>query len=692
MYLNDNYKYAVKKFSKKEKMIVAKHVFIAFMITASLVLLNYSSFHDFHITVELFASIISFCILIVAVNTYQISENDFFMFLGIGLMCAGSLDLIHTFSYSDMNILRNVNFNTPAQFWVAARAIELITILVSTIFINKRIKKSNYYMIAAAYIAYFAFVILAILKYNIFPVFRIEGQGLTAIKIFTEYALSAGFLISFIIFFKERKYMDKMLSIYIAISLLLKIPQGICFTLYADNTDFAFFFGHILKIISYYFMYKAIIVNGLQRPLDMFITDLDNADIQKRLLEEAILRNDECYDLTINHSDDGIVILRDDKIIFANSTAASLIGAKDTFEIIGKEPYNFMDDELASKMKIKYKRMLNDKNKLPFEELRLLRLDGIETYMECSSNYFIFRGIPAILTILRDMGPQKEINSLKNNIMESEKRLSQSQEYNKFLTEFFSNISHELKTPLAIILGTIQLVSVLRKEEQCGIEKDKLNSYIGTMKQNTYRLIRLVNNLIDTSKYDSGHLNLKLRNYNIVSVVENICQSVNEFVNSKGIRMSFDTNEEEKVMAVDADQIERIVLNLLSNAVKFTDKGGEILVYFEDMVDFVRISVKDTGIGIPEDKQKIIFDRFGQVDRTFTRNREGSGIGLSMVKTLVELHGGSISVKSKIGEGSEFIVELPVKIIEEEEDDFSLEFENKVDKINIEFSDIYTSE
>lgn len=199
-----------------------------------------------------------------------------------------------------------------------------------------------------------------------------------------------------------------------------------------------------------------------------------------------------------------------------------------------------------------------------------------------------------------------------------------------------------------------------------------------------------MNNLIDISKSDVGYLKLNMHNFNIVSIIEDITLSVCEIYKINGIRIVFDTNTEEKIMAIDCDKIERIMLNLLSNAVKFTDKGGAVTVTLTDMDEYVQISVKDTGIGIPEAKINHIFNRFEQVDKTFTRKREGSGIGLTLVKSLVELHGGNISAKSKINEGSEFIFNLPATIVESDETLTESTFDSKVDKISIEFSDIYS--
>lgn len=167
--------------------------------------------------------------------------------------------------------------------------------------------------------------------------------------------------------------------------------------------------------------------------------------------------------------------------------------------------------------------------------------------------------------------------------------------------------------------------------------------------------------------------------------------SVAGFVEDKGLDFIFDTEVEEKSISCDPDKIERIMLNLLSNAVKFTDKGGSIFVNIYIKDNKVYISVKDTGIGIPSNMKDLIFDRFVQVDKAISRAREGSGIGLALVKSLVEMHKGNIYVNSKLGEGSEFIVALPDTMLNESEkiENSVSTVENQVERINIEFSDIY---
>ncbi|WP_411680991.1 ATP-binding protein [Clostridium thailandense] len=286
----------------------------------------------------------------------------------------------------------------------------------------------------------------------------------------------------------------------------------------------------------------------------------------------------------------------------------------------------------------------------------------------------------------------KQVEELSENFEENKRILSEVLEYDKIKTEFFANISHELRTPLNVIWSSIQLLQSISSNRN--INEYDINKYFTIMNQNTLRLLRLINNLIDTTKIDGGYLSLNLSNGNIVYVIEEITLSAASYIESQGISLVFDTEVEEKYMAFDADKIERIVLNILSNAIKFTDRGGSILVNIYDLDDKIKLSIKDTGIGIPEDKLESIFGRFAQVDRSLSRKSEGSGIGLSLVKSLVELHSGVVYVKSKLEEGSEFIIELPVKLVEEEKEKeleqcYTDSTSKYIERVQIEFSDIY---
>lgn len=299
----------------------------------------------------------------------------------------------------------------------------------------------------------------------------------------------------------------------------------------------------------------------------------------------------------------------------------------------------------------------------------------------------------SLVTILWNTQIIKDEEGTIKNVIGIGLDITKRKNEEKILTEFFANISHELKTPLNIIFCSIQLTDLYNKNSP-NDNNLQFSNCKKSIKQNCYRLLRLVNNLIDITKHDAGFLELSMEKCNIVNLLEDISLSVIPYIQSKGLELVFDTDIEEKIMYCDPDKIERIVLNLLSNAIKFSSAPGIIYIYLKDMGDFISFSVKDTGIGIKEDQLNIIFERFKQVNKSFTREQEGSGIGLSLVKALVELHNGSIEVNSSYGEGSEFIVNLPSNMnfcankAETLNDKHISQYSN-AEKVTIEFSDIY---
>lgn len=243
------------------------------------------------------------------------------------------------------------------------------------------------------------------------------------------------------------------------------------------------------------------------------------------------------------------------------------------------------------------------------------------------------------------------------------KAKDKAEEINRLKSYFISNISHELKTPINVILCAAQLLES-KKVDNYNINNK--NNTIDIIKDNSYRLIRLINNIIDVEKGEVEELTLNLKKDNLVSLIEDIVTSVIPYAKRKELNLIFDTEEEEIIMDMDIEKIERIILNLLSNAIKFSNENGNIYIRIMLNNDDVDIVVEDEGIGISKDDIPYIFDKFIQVDNTFNRKNEGSGIGLAIVKSFIEIHNGKIMVESQVGKGTKFIVKLP-KIINNED-------------------------
>lgn len=249
---------------------------------------------------------------------------------------------------------------------------------------------------------------------------------------------------------------------------------------------------------------------------------------------------------------------------------------------------------------------------------------------------------------------------LNNKLYENKKLYKRLIEAEQYKNNYFVNLSHELRTPLNVILSIEQLIRSLVKSGKA-IDNNKMEGYMNTLGGNSKRLLNLINNIIDTSKIDSGSYKLNKEETDIVSLVEDTALSMVELARAKGIELIIDPEVEELTINCDKLDIERCIVNLIGNAIKFTESKGTITVSIDKLEDNVKISVKDTGVGIDEKHHKSIFDRFGQVYDVSSEEFGGSGLGLTLTRNLINLHGGEIKVFSKAGEGSEFIILLPIK-------------------------------
>ena len=279
------------------------------------------------------------------------------------------------------------------------------------------------------------------------------------------------------------------------------------------------------------------------------------------------------------------------------------------------------------------------------------------------------------------------------SFIKDKKNLKHAVEIESLKTEFFANLSHEFKTPLNIILSTVQLVMNYIEVNNEYPDYNMFNKCLSNIKQNSYRILKIANNLIDMSKIDGNFYSINMGNYNIVEVVENIVQSLAEYMKDNKRNIIFDTMEEEIITACDPDQIERIILNLLSNAMKFTSHGGNIYVDMEvnDRCNKVIIKISNDGEKINFEDRLRIFERFTQSESLLTRRAEGTGIGLTLVKSLVKLHNGEVYVNTEFEEGTQFCIELPIRKMKNFKNNNVREksIVSKVEKFNIEFSDRY---
>lgn len=245
---------------------------------------------------------------------------------------------------------------------------------------------------------------------------------------------------------------------------------------------------------------------------------------------------------------------------------------------------------------------------------------------------------------------------VRNQLKLQEVETNSLRELDQLKTEFFDNISHEFRTPLTLIMG--QLESSIPD-----VDSDLIKQKLRSAQSNSHRLMSLINQLLDLSKLESGKMELKLEEQELIGFLKNLFHAFEQMAKEKDISLAFHSQMEELPMVFDPDKVEKMVINLLSNALKFTPEKGKVMLEVNQAdPQYVQISVRDTGPGIAAGEQDMIFDRFYQADGSSTREHEGSGIGLSLVKQLAHIHKGRIELESQKGKGSCFRLFLPVNL------------------------------
>ena len=367
-----------------------------------------------------------------------------------------------------------------------------------------------------------------------------------------------------------------------------------------------------------------------------------------------------------------IALDKDGNIIFLNLTAKKYIGDIDfkqkkiNYASLVSNPDQRENFEAKINEKIRYSISIDEGKTIEIESITLKIKD---------------KEISKVDKIILARNPG-ESNKYNNLLLEYDK----FKEHERIKNNFIINLSHEFITPINVIFSVIQLlenVDISDKDQLVSI----YSKYKKPVKVNCLRIYRTINNIIDTLRLDYENIEMNFKNINIVELVEEIVTYIAKYSNN--INIIFDTEFEEKIVSCDLSKIVKVITNILANAIKFSPNNSEIHINIKCEDSMIIIECIDNGIGISEEMIENIFEPFLQVDNSLRRASEGSGMGLSIAKKLIELHNGSISVESKLGIGSIFRIILPDNCLESSHDNISKIYEVNSKEIDAELSDIY---
>ncbi|BEP29628.1 ATP-binding protein [Helicovermis profundi] len=385
--------------------------------------------------------------------------------------------------------------------------------------------------------------------------------------------------------------------------------------------------------------------------------------------------------ITFDNYSEGLLLLKNKKVdlvIMPETTGKALIRDEGYSNLLISKKHIFLENYFFT-VKNENTALLDELNK----QILLLQKGTFisETNSKWISNiqvnsinysYLKYFNIIIFLTIIYILYLIYKSNSLKNTVENKEFKINEQKEINEELlsellkhekvkNDYFINLSHELRTPLNVILGATQLSETYIKKENYTKLIENAAYHNSIIKNNGYRLLRVINNIIDINKFDIDEYVINIDFVDIVYILEEIINSTKQYVNMKNLKLNFTSDIDEKIIQCDPFEIDRVFMNLLSNAIKFSKIDGEIWINIYDESEGIKIVFKDNGIGIPKEKQSSIFKRFSQVDNNLNRAHEGNGIGLYLVKSIINLHGGTIELESEENIGTTFTIFLPTK-------------------------------
>jgi PAS domain S-box-containing protein len=345
------------------------------------------------------------------------------------------------------------------------------------------------------------------------------------------------------------------------------------------------------------------------------------------------------------------------KIILVNNAYAKGLGTT-VDKVIGKTDFDIFPKNRAKIMQKDDLWVIKNKKPIIDKVERATRPDGQDNYVTTTKiPRFNKNGVViGLIGITRDITRRRRLEQLEEDKDQMQRKIQSLKEINQLKSEFVSIVSHELRTPLAIIN---QVVMVLL-DELAGPLNERQKDVVIKAKNSVNRLSNMVNKLLDVSRMQRGVLELHYGLINLNSLLRDFGDSFEGLAQKKGITINYDFCQEDINLFCDPERVSQIISNLIDNAIKFTEEKGTITIELRKFETKIRVGILDEGIGIAANKTNKIFDKFSQVSGFARSNKEGVGLGLSLVKDLVERHNGKIWVKSKLGVGSKFYFTLPL--------------------------------
>jgi PAS domain S-box-containing protein len=630
-----------------------KHIILVPLLLIVISMFYYVSTFNFllvHTLIELTGIIVATTIFIIGWNTREFTKNNFMIVLSIGYFVVALISLIHVLTYAGMNIIPNTIFDIPTQLHLFARYFESFTLLLAIMMTNYR-KNVAYLPILISTIIITSIVVTGIFM-GIFPKSFIEGEGITLYKIISEYIIIGILLITCFILYNHKKRFEKDIYRRLITALSFTIISELFFTLYRDPYSFTNYMGHIFMLFSVFSIYLTNIQGTLTRPYQILFNhvteyagELSNKNDELRVKDFAIESSFNAIVLTDIHG----------YPMYVNRACVNLLGYQSNEDIIGLSPDAiFVDSNMKETIKNHLLQQGSWYGEVVIRKGNGEAMDGLMTV-----NYIQGQdGKPlSIMATFIDITDRKKTELA---LLQAKK---EAESANEAKSSFLANMSHEIRTPMNGIIGFLHLL------ENTNVDPNQL-SYINSIKISTDTLLSLINDILDMSKIEAGKIELEMIPIELNKTIQNAVIPFLARIDEKDLEFDIQIDPQlPRFVICDPIRLRQIIGNLISNAIKFTDYGViNLTVHYCGLKDDhhqIKFSVKDSGIGMSKDALKRIFQPFSQADISSTRKYGGTGLGLTICKSFIEMMGGTIYAESELSKGTTFIFSLSLPAVKD---------------------------
>lgn len=719
----------------------------------------------FHSLVEVVTIVVAGLIFLITLSARKILDNNFVLIMGAAYLSIGIFDLLHTFSYSGLNVFPGADANLPTQLWLAARYTESLSIFAGLFLINYKFKFHNIFLV---YYFFTAFVLLTIFYWQFFPTTYINGQGLTGFKIYSEYFITIILIVSLFALYSQRKKFNNSIYLFLTYSIAFTMLAEIVFTLYFSVISSWSMLGHFFKLISFYYIYRAVAEIGIIEP--------------HKVLYNNLKKNEQKYQTLFSHMNEGFALHKllqdksgkahDYEFVEVNDAFCRITGLKKK-EILGRrvtEAIPGIEKDPADWIG-KYGKLVNDKTTLKFEQYSeaLKKWYSISAYSP-QPGYFavivdditeqknIEKEIRSYTENLEDLTNElfkfqlavedaseaiiitdslgtiiyanratenitgfsdKEIvghnsrqwgnilppdtrycdcpgsciweclpyrgNRYKGEVLNRrkdgtefysyltvspihnegkeiifyvciERDITKIKEADKAKSDFIYFVSHELKTPLASIQLSVDLLS----KGATGIIPEGQVEYLDIIRSCNQEMSDFISSLLNISRIESDSVFLDSEPLDAGIEINKLLNDLKMEIRSKDLIVEREIDSPLPIIVMDEKLFHLIIRNLLTNAVRYTPEKGLITVSAYKNGAYLEICVADTGIGIPKKDQDKIFNKMFRSSNSGINQAKGSGLGLYIAKNMADKVGAKISFESREGQGTKFFVRFPL--------------------------------